>query len=203
VGQYIAPELSYQVMKGFREDLKKIVVLFNDREANSKAAADKMEQEAKKQGTQCELVPFDILPGENKTALVPGSLGHTVTKILEKTPDMIFMTSDTLNTNYNKEIIEEFVKQKNKHAAPIFTTLELQLSKPKSCLFGLFISFNVMGVMAASKAEAVLFKNKKIEEVPYEVGSQMNLVIRGDTMRALQTYPALKLLETADIFDGE
>ena len=212
VGQHVPANLSYKMMQQYTGNLKKIIILCNKFETNSIAAAQSLRVEVEKQNqkikikanqVKCEIVFFDIVPGKNTTVVVPGSIEKTVLNILDQKPDMVFMTSDTINTNLNSEIINNFIKYKSKHAVPIFTTLELQVTRPNSCTFAYFTSFSDMGLLAAKKAEQVLDAKEDIKKVPYDIGHKMSLVIRQDTMNASGVSPLISLLEPAEILVEE
>lgn len=195
VGHHIPTETSLRIMQSFSDNIKKIVVLSSP-EKNSVAGGKKLKEVSLKRGIETVLVQFEVK--DNK--IVDGGIQQAVLKVLAEKPDMIYLPSDGVTQERLTAVVEEFIKNKSIHVAPLYTILEDMIRAPGSCLFAYFTSFAVMGLMAGMKAEQILFKGKDITQVPYEIGSKTSLVIREDTMNALGTTPKIALLETAEVF---
>ncbi|MDP3372538.1 MAG: ABC transporter substrate binding protein [Candidatus Paracaedibacteraceae bacterium] len=196
VGHHIPANMIYNIMEQYIAPIKKVCILISD-ELNAKGSAGNlMGLEGEKKFTS-KLFYHELVDKK----VTDSSIENNVLGILKEKPDIIYLPSDGNSEANIAKIIQSFAKHREIHSAPIFTTLESMVTTPGSCTFSLFTSYNVMGIMAAFKAEQILYDNKKVTEIPYELGSQMNLAIRGDTMRALKAYPKMSLLETADIFE--
>lgn len=195
VGHHIPTETSLRIMQSFSDNIKKIVVLSSP-EKNSVAGGKKLKEFSLKRGIETVLVQFEVK--DNK--IVDGGIQQAVLKVLAEKPDMIYLPSDGVTQERLTEVVDEFIKNKSIHVAPLYTILEDMIRAPGSCLFAYFTSFAVMGLMAGMQAEDILFKGKDVKTMPYQIGSKTSLAIREDTMRALGTTPKLALLETAEIF---
>ncbi len=194
VGHYVPPRVTLNIMKEYTSPLKNISILISN-EPNARATASDIKKLEAEMGFQSKAFFYKM----EGTKIAPGFINEIVTQILKEKPDMIYLPSDGVTESNIQEIIASFVKHKDIHRAPIFTILEKMVRLEKTSTFGLFTSFNVMGLMAGLKAEELLFKGKEITEIPYSIGSQMTLAIRKDTMNDLKTYPFISLLETAEI----
>ena len=194
VGHYVPVETIFNLMKEYTPSIRKIGVLISD-EQNAKVSAQSIENLGKKEGFET-MTLFHKMEG---TKIANGSIDESVTQILQSKPDMIYLPSDDVNLGNIKEIITSFVRHKDIHVAPIFTTAEPMIITQNSCTFAIFTSGSVMGMMAGMQAEDLLFKDKKVTEIPYSSGSKMTLVIRKDTMNEFKVYPLISLLETAKI----
>jgi putative ABC transport system substrate-binding protein len=187
-------EKVFVVMKEYAGEIKKIAMLSSN-ERNSINAADVVKKIAKPMGILADSFLYQMEGGDIR----PGSLDDTIISVLKSKPDIVYLLSDTVTANQVSQIVGTFIKYKDIHAAPIFATLEPIILTNQGSLFGLFVSYHSMGIIAGVKAEQILFKETKVSEIPYEVGSEMTLVIRQDTMNKLRVYPTISLLETAQI----
>ncbi len=195
VGHHVTAKTAVGIMQEYVSPVKRIGVLISD-EKNSKAGAENLRKLETEKGFKASVFVHKM----EGTKIAQGSIDENVVNILKEKPDIIYLPSDGVNINNVQAIIASFVKHKDIHAAPIFTTVEKMVTDQNSCTFALFTTINVMGLMAGVQAEAILFKGKKVQEMPYQLGSQMTLAIRQDTMTNLKTYPFLSLIETAEIF---
>jgi len=197
VGHHVPAETAFLIMKNFTAHVKNIATLSNYREDNSRNGVKNMK--ALEEKFDFKLNDFYLpLTGDYKINFQ--ELDKMVLKILEQKPDVVFFPSDGLTQNHTSEIVKIFEKYKHIHRAPIFTTLEDMVLPDLSCTFAFFTSFYVMGLMAASKAEDILFKGMDVKEIPYDIGTQMTLLIREDTMKTFETYPTLGFLEVSQFF---
>lgn len=200
VSHHIPHSITINIMKSFKPDAKRIATLSNSHEANSKASVKAFVEAEKEYGFIT--TTFFYKTDKNKK-LVMESLDDTIVALLKTKPDIIFLPSDGLNEANIEKVIQTFIAHKDIHAAPLYTTLESMIIRPRSCTFGLIASFYVMGLMAAVKAENILFNGMKVETIPYEIGNQMSLVMKADTMNALKTYPTLSFIESAEIINDK
>jgi putative ABC transport system substrate-binding protein len=86
---------------------------------------------------------------------------------------------------------------------PTFCATENAIGTPPRCLFGLLPSGPNAGRLAAYKAAQVLLDHVPIERLPIEALDRFTLFINMPVALALQSYPPLELLDTAELIGAE
>ncbi len=91
-------------------------------------------------------------------------------------------------------------KLANAHRLPSFASAERML-KGADALYGLVAPYRKVGRLTAIKAESILFGGEDPSDIPVEVLPEFSYVIRADVARGLGIFPALSILEYAELIE--
>lgn len=181
-------ETQLKTMKMY-SNFKKIAVIFNPNEPQSKSGADRLESTGQKLGFETLKFPFEIKNGKPD----PKSIQTVMAKLVEAKPDLAYFPSDAFIISH----IEEITASLQKHNIPSFTFNEFCIIKPQTALFAVVANMYTLGQLTASVADQILFEGKKASEIPVSMIDRFSVVYRKDTLKNTKSYPNLSFLELA------
>lgn len=168
---------------------KKIAVVFNPNEPQSKSGADRLEAEGKKLGFETLKFPFAIKDGKPD----PKSVKTVMEKLVKAQPDLAYFPSDAFIISH----IEEITGILQKNGVPSFTFNEFCIIKPNTALFAVVANMYTLGQLTAEVADQILFEGKKASEIPVSMIDRFSVVYRKDTLKTTKSYPNISFLELA------
>jgi len=190
---HIPPVSSHiEAMKSYVSNLKSIAALYNPSESNSQVIVNELKKQIA--GTQIQLHDHPLELDENKNPTTE-SIKAEIEKIATEGSDFIYIPPD----NSLSTAIETVVEEANKHRLLTFATIELQFIKEIKPLMGLISHFFDVGLFGGYKAEQILVKKMKPEEIPYEKLKEFSFVISQKTFKEIKSIPPLTVLRIAEI----
>ncbi len=190
VSHLVPVEAQFNAMKSVRR-FQKLGIVFNPEEDNAVAAVNAFENFA--QQHSFELIKAPVQTGKDKKPIVE-SIPDTVLDLIKKSPEFIYLPSDSFIIS-NAAIITEIT---NKHNIPTFSATEEPI-RLCNAYMGLVSLYYNAGRFAGYKAEQILVKKKKPEDIPIETLKRFSLLINMDVGQKIQFYPPITILKSAEI----
>ncbi len=126
----------------------------------------------------------------------PSKLDETFKKIKEAGIDVVYLPSSNLLSVDSKIICDTATKYK----LLTFVVFELMITYGDP-LMGLISRYVNIGRFAAEKAEKILVEKTKPQDIPYERFEKFNFFININTMKSLEIYPPLAVLDQAQFIE--
>lgn len=124
----------------------------------------------------------------------PDSLPELVRTVAASAPDFLYLGPDSF-LGANRQAVTDAA---NQYGLPTFVSSEIYL-KEASALAGIVSGYYSMGQFCAFKAEQILVRGIRPQDIPFETLKRFTYVIRADTARRVDSFPPLGLLNMAEI----
>ncbi len=175
-------------------DFKNIAAIYNKNEQNSTIAIDFLEKNQKEYKYKLNKFPFLMNKEDNPD---PEKIEENLKNLIQSKPDLVYLPSDSfLIKNMNKII--DFL---NENSIPTFSATEVPV-RNAGALTGLVCPYFNCGLFAGYKAEQILFKNKKPEDIPIETLHRFSYLVNLKTALKIKAYPPLTILDFAEIINN-
>jgi putative ABC transport system substrate-binding protein len=171
--------------------IKKIGILYNALEGNSKICVERLRALSKKYGFLLfeEKIPLD---GEGKP--VEDSVDYLVARLAENKPDVIYLGPDSFLNQYRDVLTLSALEKR----IPVFSAGESAVVK-SNALFAYVNRYYNIGKLAGQKAYDILEKGQKPTDIPITAPKKPIMVINMDVAKRLFMLPPLDLMEKSDI----
>jgi putative ABC transport system substrate-binding protein len=163
-----------RAMQRFKK-VRKLGVIYNSLEANSKLAVEQLRQLAGQ--FQFELIEAPLLSGQKPDA---GEIGDAMYRLLESKPDFVYLPSDS-------SLIERaatIVGLASAAGVPMISATEDPIRKD-GALMGLVSNYSNAGAFAGYKAEQILLGKATAGKIPIETLQRFALVVNMKTAAKL------------------
>jgi putative ABC transport system substrate-binding protein len=177
-----------RAMQRFRK-VRKLGVIYNSLEANSKLAVEQLRQLAPQ--FQFDLIEVPLLSGQTPDAR---EIGEAVHRLLASKPDFVYLPSDS-------SLIERaamIVGLASAAGVPVISATEDPIRKA-GALMGLVSNYSNAGDFAGYKAEQILAGKAAVGKVPIDTLQRFALVVNMKTAIQLGVYPPLDLIKIAEL----
>jgi putative tryptophan/tyrosine transport system substrate-binding protein len=177
-----------RAMQRFRK-VRKLGVIYNSLEANSKLAVEQLRQLAPQ--FQFDLIEVPLLSGQTPDAR---EIGEAVHRLLASKPDFVYLPSDS-------SLIERaamIVGLASAAGVPVISATEDPIRKA-GALMGLVSNYSNAGDFAGYKAEQILAGKAAVGKVPIDTLQRFALVVSMKTAIQLGVYPPLDLIKIAEL----
>jgi putative ABC transport system substrate-binding protein len=171
---------------------KKLGVVYNANEANTRFMLEDLAVEAKKNNIELVLEAVGLNANGDPDAK---TLESKIALVKERGAEWLYLGPDTFVGFTHRQITTD---ASLKAKLPAFTANESAI-RDANALFGLFSPSENMARFVALKASQVLKKEKNIAEVPIETLQRFAVLINLCAAKALKNYPPLGLLNYADV----
>lgn len=166
----------------------------NPKEPNSELVLQSMRKLAQSMNFEIvnETVPLDAAGNPDASAL-PAMIQRIATQKV----DFLYIGPSTFLAFTHRDLVTQAALDAK---LPTFCATESVVRKAK-CMFGLFSNGSNVGRFAAYKAAQILADRVPVEKVPAETLQRFSLLINMPTVKALQLYPPLALLNVAEVIE--
>lgn len=192
VSHIIPMETQLQAMQAYMP-VDRVAVIYTDTEPNSVLAVEQLIAVGTDNGIKVDAYP---VPVDANGAPDPSVLPAMVEEAAAAGPQFLYMGPDSFIGQYAKIVTDAA----NEIQLPTFASTERTLASSDS-LYGLVAPYNEVGRLTAQKVEAVLFDGKNPADVPVEPLQRFSYQVRIDVARAIGVYPAMSLMDYAEIID--
>ena len=177
-----------RAMQQFRS-VRKLGVIYNSLEANSKLAVEQLRQLAPQ--FQFELLETPLLSGQKPDAR---EIDEAMRRLIQSRPDFIYLPSDS-SLIERAAVVVGFATAAG---VPLISATEDPIRKD-GALMGLVSNYANAGAFAGYKAEQILLGKTAAGKIPIETLQRFALVINMKAARLLGIYPPLDLIKIAEL----
>lgn len=192
---HIAPiSVQLNTIQAYRP-VKRIGNIYNPKERNSILTIEGLRAESALRGLEVieEPVPLDAA-GEPISAAVP----ELVAKVKQRGAEVLYIGPDTFIAFHNRTVI---ANEALRHRLPTFSVTELIVRTDKAMLALASSSYGI-GRFTAFKAAQILLEGAKPADIPVETLKRFSVIINMATVRELEYYPPIGLLNFAEIIES-
>ncbi|MDO8608279.1 MAG: ABC transporter substrate-binding protein [Phaeospirillum sp.] len=195
---YLVPtETQVNLIQSYRP-IKRLGVVYNPLERNSRVAIDELTAIGEKSGTngksgfQVTSIAVEVEDGKPKPASIPGK----VAELKKAGVDFLYIPPDTF-LNVNRDILTGAALEM---LLPTFAAGENPVLTSKA-LFGGVYRYYTVGQLTAYKAEQILIHKINPKDIPIDAPKRLSIILNMPVARQLGLYPPMKLLGLAEIVD--
>ncbi len=192
---HIAPiAVQLNTIQAYRP-VKKLGVVYNPKERNSVLTIEGLRAETALRGLELieEPVPLNDR-GEPISAAVPDAIARAA----QRGAEMLYIGPDTFIAFHNRSVVAAEALRLH---LPTFSVTELIVRTDKAML-ALASSAYGIGRFTAFKAAQILLDGAKPADIPVETLKRFSVIINMATVRALEYYPPIGLLNFAEIIES-
>lgn len=192
---HIAPiAVQLNTIQAYRP-IKRLGVVYNPQERNSVLTVEGLRAETALRGLELieEPVPLNDR-GEPIAAAVPDALG----RVAKRGGEVLYIGPDTFIAFHNRTVV---AAEALRLGLPTFSVTELIVRTDKAML-ALASSAYGIGRFTAFKAAQILVDGVSPAEIPVETLKRFSVIINMATVRALEYYPPIGLLNFAEIIES-
>ncbi len=174
--------------------IKRLGVLFNPQERNSILTLEGLRAETAQRGLELLEEPVPLDPqGEPMASTLPLLMG----RLVQRGAEMLYIGPDTFIAFRNRSFV---AAEALRLRLPTFSATELIVRTDKAML-ALASSAYGIGRFTAFKAAQILLDGAKPGDIPVETLKRFSVIINMPTVRALEYYPPIGLLNFAEIVE--
>ena len=189
---YLVPtETQIALIQSYRP-IKRLGVVYNPLERNSRVAIDEMIAIGQKSGFTVKTAAVNVEDGKPQPASIPAK----VAELKAAGVDFLYIPPDTF-LNVNRDILTGAALEMS---IPTFAAGENPVLTSKA-LFGGVYRYYTVGQLTAYKAEQILVHKVKPEDIPIDAPKRLSVIINMPVVRQLGLYPPMTLLGLAEIVD--
>jgi ABC-type uncharacterized transport system substrate-binding protein len=171
--------------------LRHLAVMYNTTEPGPGVVVEKLRRLSTTFGYKLSAWPVPLDDAGKPRA---DSLPSLVKKIAATKPDFLYLGPDSFLGAQRRVVTAAAREQK----LPTFVSSEIYL-KEADALAGIVSRYYNMGQFCAYKAEQILVRGIKPQDIPFETLKRFTYMIRSDTARSIGAYPPLNLLNMAEL----
>lgn len=186
----VPTEQQLGAMRSYRK-LSKLAAIYNPAEPNSVLIVKELQDAARRDQFQLmeHAVPLDA-QGQPVATVLPDMIAG----IARLQPQMLYLGPDSFLAANRKVVTEAAVANR----LPIFSATEIALREGKA-LFGLVSRYENVGQLTARKAEQILFKKVRPQDIPIETLTRFSYIVNMTVAAELDFYPPLKVINYAEV----
>ena len=189
---YLVPtETQMNLIQSYRP-IKRLGVIYNPLERNSRVAIDELTAIGDKMGFTVATSAVDVEDGKPKPASIPAK----VAEMKSAGVDFLYIPPDTF-LNVNRDILTGAALDTG---IPTFAAGENPVLTSKA-LFGGVYRYYTVGQLTAYKAEQILVHHIPPQDIPIDAPKRLSIIINMPVVRQLGLYPPMNLLGLAEIVD--
>lgn len=186
---HIAPlAAQIQAIRAYRP-MTKLGVVYNVEEANSQANVSDLKALGTEMGFEVLQAPL----GQNGKAN-PEDIAPAVEMLAQEGANILYIGPDNFIGTYRDELTDAGFA----NGLAAFSATELEVRDGQAML-GLVSRYDLVGRLAASKAEDILVNGISPSDIPVETLDRFSYLIRLSSAQRLSLYPPLLLLDYAEI----
>ncbi|MBP2298712.1 ABC transporter substrate-binding protein [Azospirillum picis] len=192
---HIAPiAVQLNTIQAYRP-VKRLGVVYNPQERNSILTIENLRAEAGPRGLELieEPVPLNDR-GEPISAAVPDAIA----RVARRGGEVLYIGPDTFIAFHNRTVV---ASEALRLGLPTFSVTELIVRTDKAML-ALASSAYGIGRFTAFKAAQILVDGGTPADIPVETLKRFSIIINMATVRALEYYPPIGLLNFAEIIES-
>jgi putative ABC transport system substrate-binding protein len=168
-----------------------MAVLFNPAEPNAVQSVAQLRQSA--QRSRFTLIE-QAIPLDDRQNPIATALPELVRKIANQRPQVLYLGADSFIASQRQVVTEAALA----HRLPVFSATEVLLRDGKA-LFGLVSDYASVGRMTAFKAEQILMRGTRPQDIAIETLPQFSYIVNMSVAEQLDYYPSLKVINFAEI----
>ena len=176
------------------EGVESIGVIYNPKEKNSTLQVKALKVASEQAGLTLVTYP---LP-DAVDHLSDEYFSEFVNLLSDRSVDIAYLPSDSFLISHAKSL----VKRVHDAGVPVFSATEGPIRKAGAYM-GIVSRYYNVGQFAAYKAEQVLFKGKKVSEVPVETLKRFSFIVNMDAAKHLDLYPPITIMQTAEVVQSQ
>jgi putative ABC transport system substrate-binding protein len=172
----------------------RVGAIYNPLEANSVVAIEQMEASLKALGIKLVKAPVPVENDKPVLAAVP----DVVRSLAERKVEIVYLPSDSFLISNSEAVVAAI----NARGLPTFSATESPIRKA-GALIGVVSNYFTVGKFAGFKAKQILVDQKPAAKIPIETLAKYTFLVNLDTMRSLQYYPPVTVLQFAEVVSRE
>jgi putative ABC transport system substrate-binding protein len=189
---YLVPmETQVNLIQSYRP-IKRLGMVFNPLERNTHVAIKELNQIAKRQGF--EVITRAVEVQDDKPQ--PSSIAGKVAELKQAGVDFLYIGPDTF-LNVNRDVLTGAALELG---IPTFAAGENPVLTSKA-MFGGVYRYYTVGQLSAYKAEQILVRKIKPQDIPIDPPARLSLILNMPVVRQLGLYPPMKILSLAEVID--
>ncbi|MBS1197723.1 MAG: hypothetical protein H6R18_1508 [Proteobacteria bacterium] len=179
--------------KGFKTvmDFKRLGFVYTPNEKNAVLILEKVKELSK--GMGFEVLPAPITPDADGK-IAESAVEPIMKQLVQKKADAVFFPSDSSIISN----IQSLAKVTMDHRLPSFSATEEPVRKA-GVMMGVVNSYFNVGQLAGYKAEQILVKKIKPQDVPIETLNRSTFLIDMKTAKSFDIYPPVMVLKFAEV----
>lgn len=193
VSHIVPIETQVQAMLAYMP-VDRIATIFTETEVNSVNAVNALKAVGEQLNLRVDAYPIPLDAAGQPMA---SSLPDLITLAASSGPQFLYLGPDSFLGQYAKEV----TNLTNAIGLPTFASTERSLNS-SDALYGLVAPYNDVGRLAAQKVEQVLFEDIDPGSIAVETLPNFSYRIRLDVAQQLGAFPAMELMDYAEIVDG-
>jgi putative tryptophan/tyrosine transport system substrate-binding protein len=171
--------------------LNNMAIIFNPAEPNSALNVKELQASAKRDGFRLIEQP---IPLDDQKKPVEASLPELVEQVSVQGPQFLYLGPDSF-IGANRKVVTESALA---HRIPTFSATEIALREGKA-LFGLVSRYENVGRLTAYKAEQILLRKARPQDIPIETLARFSYIVNMAVATELDFFPPLKVVNYAEI----
>lgn len=191
---HVAPlAVQLNAMRGYRP-FKRLGYIANPAESNTVSVGEQLRQLARTSDFELleEAVPMTAA-GQPDAQALPG----LIHRLRERGAELLYIGPSTFLAFTHRDLVSRTAIAEK---LPTFCATE-SIVRQSSCMFGLFSNGTNVGRFAGFKAAQILVEKVPVERIPAQTLQRFSLLINMATVRALELYPPLALLNVAEVVE--
>jgi len=179
--------------KGFKTvmDFKRLGFVYTPNEKNAVLILEKVKELSK--GMGFEVIPAPITPDVDGK-IAEGAVEPIMKQLVQQKADAVFFPSDSSIISN----IQNLAKVTMQHRLPSFSATEEPVRKA-GVMMGVVNSYFNVGQLAGYKAEQILVKKLRPQDVPVETLNRSTFLIDMQTAKSFEIYPPVMVLKFAEV----
>jgi len=171
--------------------LKKLAVLYNPLERNSKITVGELQKQAKEKNFTLFEAPLAV--GSDGKPIIE-SIQDNIQILAKHEPDFLYLPPDSFLIANAKEI----VTATNKAKMASFSSTEGPI-RESGALMGIVSTYFSVGKFAGYKAKQIMLQGKKPSALPIETLKQFSLLVNVSTAKQIDFFPPISILSVAEV----
>ena len=190
---HLVPLTSQLAALGSLVRVRRLGVIYNPAEANSRLLVDQLATLAASEGFELIRAPVELdRPGTEIPETIPTLLGP----LAGEKVDALYLPSDSFVISHAADI----VRQAHAAGIPTFSATETPIRQDHAFM-GLVSRYYSVGQFAAYKAEQILLQRREPGSLPVETLNRFSLVINLRAARTLGIFPPVAMFRFAEIVE--
>ncbi len=176
------------------DKFKTVGAIYNPLETNSALAIKQLGPMLEKDGIDFVPVPVPVKDGMAQLDGVP----QAVDKLAKAGAQIVYLPSDSFLISNAQTVVQAI----HDHGIPTFSATETPIRKA-GALIGIVSNYFTVGKFAGYKARQILVDGKKAGSIPIETLAKYTFLVDLDTMKKLDYYPPVPVLQFAAVVGGD
>lgn len=184
-------ETQFNALRGLG-DYKTVGAIYNPLEANSTLTILQLEDLFARAGIELLKAP---IPHTNGTPLLD-AVPQVVRRLADAGAQIVYLPSDSFLISNAEAVVSEI----HRYGIPTFSATESPI-REAGALIGIVSNYFTVGRFAGYKAERILVDGEPPGDIPIETLARFTFLVNLETMRRLQHYPPVTVLQFAEVVD--